>query len=82
MKRLCSVYNEITKRRKFGGVNKSAVWDRSIVDFVSNIDPTYIFRYTTELVQRLETRLDNIVVLNYHDKSPDVSFFFAMSYII
>ena len=75
MKRLCSVYNQITKGRKFGGVNTSAVWDRSIVDFVSNFDPIYNFMFTSELVQRLETRFDNIAVLNYHDKSPDVSLF-------
>mmetsp|Transcript_412 Transcript_412/g.989 ORF Transcript_412/g.989 Transcript_412/m.989 type:complete len:443 (+) Transcript_412:85-1413(+) len=71
---LASLYNEILKARTFEDNADQWRWDTSIVDCVAEYvsgDSEWYPSYTTRLIERLETNFnsDNIVVMNYHDKS-------------
>jgi hypothetical protein len=68
-----SLYNQLTKERTWSSSeNNQPMWDQTILDFlrdkVIHADRQN-FGYTVPVVQRLQKRFHNIVVVNYHDKS-------------
>jgi hypothetical protein len=68
-----SLYNQMTKRRTWSSSeNNNPIWERTILDFlhdkVMHADHQN-FGYTLPVVQRLQKRFRNIVVVNYHDNS-------------
>ena len=71
--------SDINQKRKFRKLlDKSPImWEFSMAQNIQLLlgDPLVDDRYTTGLSRRLRENFDNVVVTNYHDKSPDESFY-------
>ncbi len=75
---IVSVYNQVTKSRKFGDktANNIDKWEKSILEFIveqcindTESGFTLLNQYTTTVFEKVKRRFDNVVVLDYHNEN-------------